>query len=161
MSIILKPQQWKEPVSMLFPKWCSKSKLVVLISMWFRLVQFLLDQDYNQGSQATWRRKQEAVSRNTNFLRSSVTPALCPQDSTSFRKIFFFCWGKDVAKGCHELRQIIWVKCEHNIIFKSLSAEKSWIFSVLKILYLFLSCTQVRSDKGLVWIHLFMVVFCV
>lgn len=90
LSIILKPQQWKEPVNMLFPKWCSKSKFVVLISMWFRLVQFLLDQDYNQGSQATRRRKQEAVSRNTNFLRSSVTPALCPQDSTSFRKIFFF-----------------------------------------------------------------------
>lgn len=89
--------------------------------MWFRLVQFLLDQDCNQGSEATWRRKQEAVSRNTNFLQSSVTPALCPQDSTSFRRIFFFSFCSGILF--------------HKIWLGRKSIEKQHFFPMLSLKY--------------------------
>lgn len=66
-----------------------------------------------------------------NCLTSYELKAKCIQ-SKDYCYYYFFAEGSILPRvSSHEPRQIIWVEFEHNIIFKSMSAKKSWIFSVI------------------------------
>lgn len=86
MDRILTTQQLKEPRSMFFPQNCAhKAEFVGSISKWFKPVQFLLDQDYDQPSQVSQSRRGGWRGGDVQVI---ISPALCIEHSTPFIGIF-------------------------------------------------------------------------